>query len=129
MNNQLIHVANCLKNVKSILKDTPINVTNIHLIIRTVMEVVEETPVKGSYQKTLALRILRRLFIDFTDDDIESTLISLLDSGAIGNLIDLIADSSKGKTNINKIIDTTATCCKFWIPLIPGRLRVRKVSK
>lgn len=112
-----------LKIVKDILKGTPINVTSVHLIIRTVMEVVEGTPVKGSEQKDLALKILRQLFIDFTDDDIESTLISLLDSGAIGNLIDLIVDASKGKTNINKIIDTTATCCKFWVP------RLRKFSK
>lgn len=129
MNNQLSHVTNCLKIIKTILKDTPINVTSIHLIIRTVMEVVEETPVKGSQQKTLAIKILRQLFIDFTDDDLESTLIGLLDSGAIGNLIDLIVDASKGKTNINNIIDTTATCCKFWIPRISGRLRIRNVSK
>lgn len=129
MNNELSNVDNYLKIVKSILKGTPINVTSIHLIIKTVMEVVEGTPVKGSGQKTLALKILRQLFIDFTDDDIESTLISLLDSGAIGNLIDLIVDASKGKTNINKIIDTTTTCCKLWIPRISGRLRIRKVSK
>ena len=123
------NIDNYLEIVKNILKGTPINVTSIHLIIRTVMEVIEGTPVKGSEQKTLALKILRQLFIDFTDDDIESTLISLLDNGAIGNLIDLVVDASKGKTNINKIIDTTATCCKFWIPKISGRLRVRKVSK
>lgn len=113
MNSESSNVDNYLKIVKNILKGTPINVTSIHLIIRTVMEVVEGTPVKGSAQKDLALKILRQLFIDFTDDDIESTLISLLDSGAIGNLTDLIVDASKGKTNINKIIDTTATCCKF----------------
>ena len=118
-------IDNSLNIVKNILKGTPINVMSIHLIIRTVMEVVEGTPIKGSEQKTIALKILRQLFIDFTDDDIESTLINLLDSGAIGNLIDLIVDASKGKTNINKIIDTSATCCKFWI----HRLRVRKVSK
>jgi len=112
-----------LKIVKDILKGTSINVTNLHLIIRTVMEVVEGTSIKGSEQKHLALKILRQLFIDFTDDDIESTLISLLDSGAIGNLIDLIVDASKGKTNINKIIDTTATCCKFWVS------QLRKFSK
>ena len=129
MNKELINVDNYLKIVKTILKGTPINVTSIHLIIRTVMEVVEGTPVKGSEQKTLALKILRQLFIDFTDDDLESTLINLLDNGAIGNLIDLIVDASKGKTDINKIVDTTATCCKFWIPRVSSHLRVRKVSK
>ena len=128
MSNELSNVDTYLGLVKTMLKGTPINVTSIHLIIRTVMEVIEGTPIKGSQQKTLALKILRQLFIDFTDDDIESTLIKLLDSGAIGNLIDLIVDASKGKTNINKIIDTTATCCKFWIPKIRGRLSLRKVS-
>lgn len=118
MNNKLSHVDNYLKIVKTILKGTPIDVTSIHVIIRAVMEVVEGTPIKGSEQKTLALKILRQLFIDFTDDDLESILICLLDSGAIGNLIDLIVDASKGKTNINKIVDTAATCCKFWIQRI-----------
>ena len=129
MNNEFNNIDNYLKIVKTILKGTPINVTSIHLIIRTVMEVVEGTQVKGSEQKTLALKILRQLFIDFTDDDLESTLIGLLDSGSIGNLIDLIVDISKGKTNINKVIDTTYTCCKFWMPLVNSRLRVRKISK
>lgn len=103
-----------LKVVKEILKGTTINVTSIHLIIKTVMEVVEGTPIKGSQQKTLALKILRQLFIDFTDDDIESTLIGLLDSGAISNLIDLIVDASKGKMNINTVVKTTKICCNFW---------------
>ena len=105
-----------LKVVKEMLKGTPINVTSIHLILKTVMEVVEGTPVKGSDQKTLTLKILRQLFIDFTDDDLESTLIGLLDSGAINNLIDLIVDASKGKMNINTVVKTTTVCCKFWIP-------------
>ena len=110
MNIEFNNIDNYLKIVKTILKGTPINVTSIHLIIRTVMEVVEGTSVKGSEQKSLALKILRQLFIDFTDDDLESTLISLLDSGAIGNLIDLIVDASKGKTNINKIIYSISMC-------------------
>ena len=105
-----------LKVVKEILKGTPINVTSLHLILKTVMEIVEGTPIKGSEQKTVALKILRQLFIDFTDDDLESTLIGLLDSGAINNLIDLIVDASKGKMNINTVVKTTKVCCKFWIP-------------
>ena len=111
--------------VKKLLEGTPINVQSIHLIIKTVIEVIEGSPIKGSEQKTLALKILRQLFIDFTDDDIESTLINLLDSGAIGNIIDLVIDASKGKINVNKIIDTTATCCKFWIP----RFRKKSASR
>ena len=122
MNKLEVESDKCLNIVKSLLKGTPIDVTSIHLIIKTVMEVIEGTPIKGSEQKTLALKILRQLFIDFTDDDIESTLITLLDSGAIGNLIDLIVDASKGKTNINKVIDTTATCCKFWYPRLSFKL-------
>ena len=124
MNNEFNNVDNYLKIVKTLLKSTPINVTNIHLIIRTVMEVIEATPIKGSKQKSLAIKILRQLC---TDDDLESTLIILLNSEAIGNLIDLIVDASKGKTNINKIVETS-TRCKF-LPRISSRLRVRNISK
>lgn len=98
------------------LQGTPINVKSIHLIIRAVMEVIEGTPIKGSEQKDLALKILRQLFIDFTEDDTEKMLLALLDTDAIGNLIDLVVDASKNKIKVNKVIDTTATCFKFWIP-------------
>jgi hypothetical protein len=104
-------------DLKESLEGTPINVKSLHLIIKTTMEIIEDTPITGTEQKEIALKILRQLFIDFTDDDIESTLINLLDTGVIGNLIDLITDASKGKLNINKIVETSTSCIKFLVPL------------
>ena len=98
------------------LQGTPINVKSIHLIIRVTMEVIEGTPIKGSEQKDLAVKILRQLFSGFTEDDTEKILPTLLDTGAIGNLIDLVVEASKNKIKVNKVIDATATCFKFWIP-------------
>lgn len=109
--------------IKESLEGTPINVVSIHLIIKTVMELIEGTEYKGAQQKQIALSILRQLFIDFTEDDIESILLGMIDAGVISNLIDLVSDASKGKLNINKTIDTTATCCKFWIPRLRRRLK------
>lgn len=109
--------------IKESLEGTPINVVSIHLIIKTVMELIEGTEYKGAQQKQIALSILRQLFIDFTEDDVESILLGMIDAGVISNLIDLVSDASKGKLNINKTIDTTATCCKFWIPRLTKRLK------
>jgi hypothetical protein len=109
--------------IKESLEGTPINVVSIHLIIKTVMELLEGTEYKGAQQKQIALSILRQLFIDFTEDDVESILLGLIDAGVISSLIDLVSDASKGKLNINKTIDTTATCCKFWIPRLTRRLK------
>jgi hypothetical protein len=109
--------------IKESLEGTPINVVSIHLIIKTVMELIEGTEYKGAQQKQIALSILRQLFIDFTEDDVESILLGMIDAGVISNLIDLVSDASKGKLNINKTIDTTATCCKFWIPRLTRRLK------
>lgn len=122
-----------LLDLKDSLEGTSVNVKSLHLIIKMVMEIIEGTPIRGTEQKELAIKVLRQLFIDFTDDDIESTLIELLDAGVIGNLIDLITDASKGKLNINKIVKTSTSCIKFLIPLFckkkgevkTGRLSIR----
>ena len=116
-------VEQCLPIVKNLLDGTPLNLTNIHLIIKTVMEVIEDTPVKGSYQKDLALKIIKALALELTVDDNSIVLINLIDSGSIGNIIDLVVDASKGKLNINLVIDTTVTCFKIWIPRISKAFR------
>ena len=120
-----------LLDLKDSLEGTSVDVKSLHLIIKMVMEIIEGTPIRGTEQKELAVKVLRQLFIDFTDDDIESTLIGLLDTGVIGNLIDLITDASKGKLNINKIVKTSTSCIKFLIPLFckkKGEVKTGRVS-
>jgi hypothetical protein len=109
--------------LKKSLEGTDINIQNIHVIVKIVMEIVEITELKGTEQKEFCIKLLKKLFIEFTENETEDILLTLIDNGMIGNMIDLIVDASKGKLNINKLVDTTAGCCKFWIPRFSKKIK------
>ena len=98
------------------LIDISINMETIHLLIKNIMELTEETPVKGPAQREFALKILSEIVTGLSEDcEQRNLLIQLLDNGTIGNMIDLIVDASRGNLKINMdtnmTIDTTITCC------------------
>ena len=101
---------NITKSLKEKVKNISLRANTIHLVIKYVMELVEETPLKGIEQKEISLKILRELFIDLTDGDDEKILLQLLDDGTIGNMIDLIIDATRGKINVNTAIVTSVSC-------------------
>lgn len=113
-----------INNTLSIIKDKINNIdirpSTIHLVLKYVMEHIEKTPIKGVKQKHLTLKVIRELIIDLTNGEDERILLLLIDDGTIGNLIDLIVDVSKGKIDINNVIDTAQItysclphfCCK-----------------
>ena len=82
----------------------------LHLLIKYVMEEVENQPIKGSEQKDLALKLIKNLIIDVPDKEDEDTLLKLLNDGTISNIIDIIIDATKGKLNINKTIKIASSC-------------------
>lgn len=98
------------------LIDISISMETIHLLIKNIMELTEETPVKGPAQREFALKILREILTGLSEDhEQRNLLIQLLDNGTIGNMIDLIVDASRGNLKINMetdtIINTSITCC------------------
>jgi len=92
--------------------------STLHLIIKYVMELVEQTPLKGSEQKEMALKLIRALIIDFTDAEDERVLLQLLDDGTIGNMIDLIVDATKGRLDINTAVKVTTGCLNRCLPYL-----------
>tara|TARA_B100000424_G_C22689016_1_gene376724 strand:+ start:90 stop:512 length:423 start_codon:yes stop_codon:yes gene_type:complete len=107
-----------LEQLKVKVSAITIRSSTLHLIIKYVMELIEQTPLKGSEQKELALKLLRALIIDFTDIEDERVLLQLLDDGTIGNMIDLIIDATKGRLNINTAIQVTSGCLNRCIPYL-----------
>jgi len=105
-----------LEKVRFLLNTTNLSITNLHIIIKNIMEIIEETPIKGSEQKNYAIKILREIIDEKTYGDEEAMLLLLIDNGTIGNLIDLIVDASKGKLNINAVAETTTGCLSSCIP-------------
>jgi AAA15 family ATPase/GTPase len=92
--------------------------STLHLIIKYVMELVEQTPLKGSEQKEMALKLIRALIIDFTDAEDERVLLQLLDDGTIGNMIDLIVDATRGRLDINTAVQVTTGCLNRCLPYL-----------
>tara|TARA_B100001175_G_C19468558_1_gene620447 strand:- start:291 stop:698 length:408 start_codon:yes stop_codon:yes gene_type:complete len=90
--------------------------STLHLIIKYVMELVEQTPLKGSEQKEMALKLIRALIVDLTDGEDERVLIQILDDGTIGNMIDLIVDATRGRLNVNTAVQVTTGCLNRCIP-------------
>ena len=92
--------------------------STLHLIIKYVMELVEQTPLKGSEQKEMALKLIRALIVDFTDAEDERVLLQLLDNGTIGNMIDLIVDATRGRLDINTAVQVTTGCLNRCLPYL-----------
>ena len=105
-----------LSKVKEKISVISIRSTTLHLIIKYVMEEIEETSIKGAEQKEMALKIIRALVIDFTDGNDEKVLLKLIDDNTISNLIDLIVDATKGKLNINSVAKVSSGCINNCIP-------------
>ena len=114
------NMSSLYENTLTILKEKVSNISlrasTLHLIIKYVMEQVEHTPLKGSEQKELALKLIKALIIDLTDREDEALLLQLLENGAIGNMIDLIVDATRGKLDINTLAQVGSGCFNSCIP-------------
>ena len=108
------------------VKDISIKPSTLHLVIKYIMELIEETPIKGVAQKEFALKVLRELFKDLTEGEDELVLLKLLDDGSISNLIDLVVDATNGKLNINAAITTTTSCIATCISYLTRNKKIRQ---
>ena len=102
------------------MKVSVINIrsSTLHLIIKYVMELIEKTPLKGSEQKEMALKLIKALIVDLTDKEDEAVLLKLLEDGTIANMIDLIVDATKGRLDINKSVKLVVGCLHRCIPYL-----------
>ena len=109
---------NILNTLKEKISVVEIRSSTIHLIIKYVMEEIEDSPLKGSEQKEMALKLIKGLIIDLTENEDEQALLKLLNDGTISNLIDLIVDASKGRLNINTVTQVTTGCLNTCLPYL-----------
>lgn len=103
---------NALDSLKSKLKNVEITLSNIMIVVKFAMEVVELTEVKGEEQKDLAVKLIKKIVVDAPITDAKEKLIlDMIDGGVVDATIDLIIAASKGELNINVISEATTTCC------------------
>ena len=92
-------------------KDIGVKKSTLALIIKFVMEAVEDTPVKGAEQKDYALRLIRSLVLELAEGEDKEYLLIALDSGSVADTIDLIVAATRGELNVNMVVETATTSC------------------
>lgn len=103
-----------LLKLQSTLKERNIEVSSktITQIIKIAMEIVEATKLKGKEQKALVEKIVRKIVTDSPlDESKKSIVISMLDEGIVGDVIDLVVSATKGELDINSVEKVATGCC------------------
>ena len=103
-----------LMKLQSTLKDRNIEVSpkTITQIVKIAMEIVEATKLKGKEQKVLVERIVRKIVTDAPlEESKKSIVISMLDEGIVGDVIDLVVSATKGELDINTVEEVATGCC------------------
>ena len=106
----------CKEKLQKRLGNVGITPSNIMVIVRYAMEVVEITKLKGTDQKVMTIKLVRNLVVDSNLDETKKNIcISMLDEGVVDNTIDLVIDATKGKLSINNnkddILKIASGCC------------------
>ena len=103
-----------LLKLQSTLKERNIEVSSktITQIVKIAMEIVEATKLKGKEQKVLVERIVRKIVNDSPlEESKKSIVISMLDEGIVGHVIDLVISATKGELDINTVEEVATGCC------------------
>ena len=103
-----------LLKLQSTLKERNIEVSSktITQIVKIAMEIVEATKLKGKEQKVLVERIVRKIVTDAPlEESKKSIVISMLDEGIVGDVIDLVVSATKGELDINTVEEVATGCC------------------
>lgn len=116
---------NCLNRIKNKLSILDTHLNNIHLLIKYVMETIEETELKGIDQKKLALAIIQDIISEIKNEDEKKRLQELLHNNTISNIIELIVDATKGKINVNNISLIAGNCIEKCLINLLHRIQTR----
>ena len=103
---------NALGALRNKIGDMEINAGSIMTILRYAMEIVELTQVKGTAQKTLAIKLIRHVVVDAPiTDEKEKLLLDMIEQDIIGNMIELIVGATRGEFDLNVVAAVAKTCC------------------
>ena len=103
-----------LLKLNTTLKERNIEVSSktITQIIKIAMEIVEATKLKGKDQKALVEKIVKKIVKESPlEESKKSIVISMLDEGIVGDVIDLVVAATRGEVNINTVEKVATGCC------------------
>jgi hypothetical protein len=103
------------KKMNEKMADVGIKPSTLHILIKYVIEEIETMPVKGVFQKQLALRLINDLINNMADDNPDKQILrSLYESESISHTIELVVSASKGQININHVESCVCSCIKAY---------------
>lgn len=80
-------------------------------VLKIAIEAVEGSPVKGSEQKDLAIKVVLEIATNAGLPEDQLTIIrALVDGGFVSDTIDLVIAASQGKLNINQVQEVAKGC-------------------
>jgi len=103
-----------LLKLNTTLKERNIEVSSktITQIIKIAMEIVEATKLKGKDQKALVEKIVKKIVKESPlEESKKSIVISMLDEGIVGDVIDLVVSATRGELDINTVEKVATGCC------------------
>lgn len=96
-------VAEIIHKLKTKYGEEKITLKSVHIILKEVLELVEDIRCNGRDKKKHVITIMTTLINDLVGDENERiVLISIIENKILENMIDLIVGASRGKININK---------------------------
>ena len=99
LNDEVIKISFQLKEK---YRESKLNSSLLHVILKECMELVENLNCSGAEKKKHALVILKSLINELVENkDEQSFLLKVIDDNILENTVDLIIQASKGQLNLN----------------------------
>ena len=99
-------------NAELASRDIVITSKTITTVIQISMEIVEATALKGEEQKKLVEKLVTKSVKDAPiTEEKRKLLLSMIDEGIVGDVIDLVVSATKGELDVNAIEQVAVGCC------------------
>jgi ribosomal protein L17 len=93
-------------------RDIVITSKTITTVIQISMEIVEATALKGEEQKKLVEKLVTKSVKDAPiTEEKRKLLLSMIDEGIVGDVIDLVVSATKGELDVNAAEKAAVACC------------------
>ena len=99
-------------NAELASRDIVITSKTITTVIQISMEIVEASSLKGEEQKKLVEKLVTKSVKDAPiTEEKRKLLLSMIDEGIVGDVIDLVVSATKGELDINAAEKAAVSCC------------------
>lgn len=105
-------IQNVVNTVVSRLGGREVSPQTLMVVVKYAMEVVELTKLKGSEQRQMVVDVVKQVVVDAPiSDEREKLCLDMIESGVLGQTVDLVVDASKGHLDINRVVSLAENCC------------------